>query len=107
MNGTSARASLRYLAFLASRALQITSITILVYPIAEGNPTSLGIEANAEQCTQWLERSPALVTALAPEIGYLGWIQAQEGKLADALTLDANYIRRSDAELHWKGSAGS
>lgn len=44
---------------------------------------------------------------LAPEIGYLGWAQAQEGKLADALTLDANYIRRSDAELHWKGSAGS
>jgi tRNA threonylcarbamoyladenosine biosynthesis protein TsaB len=44
---------------------------------------------------------------LAPEIGHLGWLQAQEGKLADALTLDANYIRRSDAELHWKGSAGS
>lgn len=44
---------------------------------------------------------------LAPEIGYLGWMQAQEGKLTDALTLDANYIRRSDAELHWKGSAGS
>ncbi|HVB88264.1 MAG TPA: tRNA (adenosine(37)-N6)-threonylcarbamoyltransferase complex dimerization subunit type 1 TsaB [Candidatus Dormibacteraeota bacterium] len=44
---------------------------------------------------------------LAPEIGYLGWLQAPEGQLADALTLDANYIRRSDAELHWKGSAGS
>jgi len=44
---------------------------------------------------------------LAPEIGYLGWLQAQQGQLADALTLDANYIRRSDAELHWKGSAGS
>ncbi len=44
---------------------------------------------------------------LAPEIGYLGWIQAQEGNLANSLTLDANYIRRSDAELHWKGSAGS
>ncbi len=44
---------------------------------------------------------------LAPEIGHLGWLQAQEGKLADALTLDANYIRRSDAELHWKGTAGS
>lgn len=44
---------------------------------------------------------------LAPEVGYLGWLQAQEGKLADALTLDANYVRRSDAELHWKGSAGS
>lgn len=44
---------------------------------------------------------------LAPEIGQLGWIQARNGKLADALTLDANYIRRSDAELHSKGSAAS
>ncbi len=44
---------------------------------------------------------------LAPEIGRLGWLRAQRGDLADALTLDANYIRRSDAELHWKGSSGS
>lgn len=44
---------------------------------------------------------------LAPEIGRLGWLRAREGQVADALTLDANYIRRSDAELHWKGSSGS
>jgi aspartate ammonia-lyase len=30
-----------------------------------------GLEANAEQCAHWLERSPALVTALAPRIGYV------------------------------------
>jgi aspartate ammonia-lyase len=29
-----------------------------------------GIEANAAQCAHWLERSPAIVTALAPRIGY-------------------------------------
>ena len=29
-----------------------------------------GIEADAEQCRRWLERSPAIVTALAPMIGY-------------------------------------
>jgi aspartate ammonia-lyase len=29
-----------------------------------------GIEADAAQCAHWLERSPALVTALAPKIGY-------------------------------------
>ncbi|MGH7656684.1 MAG: aspartate ammonia-lyase, partial [Gemmatimonadales bacterium] len=29
-----------------------------------------GIEADEEQCAYWLERSPALVTALAPKIGY-------------------------------------
>jgi aspartate ammonia-lyase len=36
-----------------------------------------GIQAHAEQCAQWLERSPALVTALAPKIGY-----AEAAKLA-------------------------
>ena len=39
---------------------------------------------------------------LAPEVGRLGYQKAKQGKLADPLTLDANYIRRSDAELHWK-----
>jgi aspartate ammonia-lyase len=36
-----------------------------------------GIEADVEQCAHWLERSPALVTALAPKIGY-----AEAAKLA-------------------------
>jgi len=36
-----------------------------------------GIEADRTQCEYWLERSPALVTALAPRIGY-----AEAAKLA-------------------------
>jgi aspartate ammonia-lyase len=36
-----------------------------------------GIEADQAQCAHWLERSPALVTALAPRIGY-----AEAAKLA-------------------------
>ena len=36
-----------------------------------------GIEADPAQCEHWLERSPALVTALAPKIGY-----AEAAKLA-------------------------
>jgi aspartate ammonia-lyase len=36
-----------------------------------------GIEADRAQCAYWLERSPALVTALAPRIGY-----AEAAKLA-------------------------
>ncbi len=42
-------------------------------------------------------------TVLAPIIGKLGLARAQRGELVDALALDANYIRRSDAELLWKG----
>jgi aspartate ammonia-lyase len=30
-----------------------------------------GLEADADQCAYWLERSPAIVTALAPKIGYV------------------------------------
>jgi tRNA threonylcarbamoyladenosine biosynthesis protein TsaB len=43
---------------------------------------------------------------LAPTIGRLGFERAACGILADALTLDANYLRRSDAELNLKGPAG-
>jgi aspartate ammonia-lyase len=32
--------------------------------------TVKGIEANEEMCNYWLERSAALATALAPQIGY-------------------------------------
>ena len=40
--------------------------------------------------------------ALAPAIGRLGYERAQRGELVDALTLDAHYVRRSDAELLWR-----
>jgi tRNA threonylcarbamoyladenosine biosynthesis protein TsaB len=38
---------------------------------------------------------------LAPVIGRMGYQLALEGRLTDALTLDANYLRRSDAEVSW------
>ena len=40
--------------------------------------------------------------ALAPFIGGLGYAKALRGDVVDALHLDANYIRRSDAEMKWK-----
>lgn len=40
---------------------------------------------------------------LAPVIGRLAHQRALRGNTVDALGLDANYVRRSDAELHWKG----
>jgi tRNA threonylcarbamoyladenosine biosynthesis protein TsaB len=39
---------------------------------------------------------------LAPYIGRLGYAKAVRGDVIDALRLDANYIRRSDAEMNWK-----
>ena len=40
--------------------------------------------------------------ALAPAIGRLGFERAKRGDLVDSLRLDANYVRRSDAESAWK-----
>jgi tRNA threonylcarbamoyladenosine biosynthesis protein TsaB len=42
---------------------------------------------------------------LAPLIGQLGLERAQRGETVDALHLDANYIRRTDAELNFKSPA--
>ncbi len=41
----------------------------------------------------------------APMIGRLGLAAAAEGRFTDALALDANYVRRPDAEIFWKGNA--
>jgi tRNA threonylcarbamoyladenosine biosynthesis protein TsaB len=40
--------------------------------------------------------------ALAPAIGRLGFERAKRGDLIDSVRLDANYVRRSDAESAWK-----
>lgn len=42
---------------------------------------------------------------LAGIIGRIGMQRLQSGKTTDALALDANYVRRSDAEIFWKGAA--
>jgi tRNA threonylcarbamoyladenosine biosynthesis protein TsaB len=40
---------------------------------------------------------------LAVEIGSVAETRAREGIFTDPLALDANYVRRSDAEIFWKG----
>jgi tRNA threonylcarbamoyladenosine biosynthesis protein TsaB len=87
------------------------------------------VEAAAELCggerISWVSTDPAHVAAtaawkdreirgeriqevsatLAAIIGRIGLRQWKEGKATDALGLDANYVRRSDAEIFWKGGA--
>jgi tRNA threonylcarbamoyladenosine biosynthesis protein TsaB len=43
---------------------------------------------------------------LAPAIGRIGRVRALERRLTDALGLDAEYVRRPDAEVFPKGGAG-
>jgi len=49
-----------------------------------------------------LPRVERVSSVLAPVIGQLGYRRAKVGDVSDALTLDANYIRRTDAEVHAK-----
>jgi tRNA threonylcarbamoyladenosine biosynthesis protein TsaB len=44
---------------------------------------------------------------LAGDIGRLGYTRALRGDVVDALRLDANYVRRPDAERNWKGKQES
>jgi fumarate hydratase class II len=46
-----------------------------------------GITADAAMCVHWLERSPALVTALAPKIGYAEAAKLAKESLARGLTV--------------------
>ncbi len=46
-----------------------------------------GIEADEKQCAYWLERSPALVTALAPKIGYADSAKLAKEAIATGLTV--------------------
>lgn len=44
---------------------------------------------------------------LAPVIARLAEERAKSGQFSDPLALDANYVRRSDAEIFWKGPPAS
>jgi aspartate ammonia-lyase len=46
-----------------------------------------GLEADEKQCAYWLERSPALVTALAPKIGYAESAKLAKEAIATGLTV--------------------
>jgi tRNA threonylcarbamoyladenosine biosynthesis protein TsaB len=58
-----------------------------------------GEMSQIEKGTAVVERVSSVLASL---IGQIAYRRAQRGQLSDALTLDANYVRRTDAELHWK-----
>src|SRR5215208_5630285 len=53
-----------------------------------------GIEADAKQCAYWLERSPALVTALAPKIGYAEAAKLAKEAVAQGLTVRELVVKK-------------
>lgn len=77
------------------RSVQFISPTPEIIDSALDAPASLPKSVSRSV----LKASPVL----APEIGAIAFERAKRGEFTDALHLDANYVRRSDAELLWKG----
>ena len=72
--------------------------------------TWISLDPELIQCQETLrrrmERGDAIFACapeLAPCIGSLSEERAARGEFTDPLALDANYVRRSDAEIFWKG----
>jgi tRNA threonylcarbamoyladenosine biosynthesis protein TsaB len=65
----------------------------------------LGVEEGWKSREARGERIESVASVLAPAIGRIGMAQLAAGRGTDALSLDANYVRRSDAEFFWKGAA--
>jgi aspartate ammonia-lyase len=57
-----------------------------------------GIEADEAQCAYWLERSPALVTALAPKIGYAEAAKLAKEAIATGLTVKELVMKKGILE---------
>jgi tRNA threonylcarbamoyladenosine biosynthesis protein TsaB len=67
----------------------------IVSPVPELFPMSL-----MQESLQGV-RMEVVSPVLAPTVGRLGFDRAKRGDLLDPLRLDANYVRRSDAEAAW------
>ncbi len=53
-----------------------------------------GIQADEAQCAYWLERSPALVTALAPKLGYAEAAKLAKEAVATGLTVKELVVKK-------------
>jgi aspartate ammonia-lyase len=54
-----------------------------------------GAQADVKQCAYWLERSPALVTALAPKLGYAESAKLSKEAIATGLTVKDLVIKKN------------
>jgi len=69
------------------------------------DPAALTGAAEWKSRAQRSESVQQVSGILAPAVAKLARVMATENRLTDALHLDANYIRRPDAEVKWKGYA--
>ncbi len=69
------------------------------------DPAHVLVEAAWKERQQGGESIEPVSARLATVIGRMGARRLAQGRSIDAVALDANYVRRSDAEIFWKGGA--
>ena len=93
------------------RAVVIDARRGEVYAAVYNSQLELVIPEAVLQLESWLAKLPAgceLIStldaprALAAAIGHMAWDEFTLGRASDPAEIDANYVRRSDAELFWK-----
>jgi len=72
---------------------------------ASGDPESLFGDAEVQKRRKIGDEFESVSGLLAGPIGALAARELAAGRFTDSLALDANYVRRSDAEIFWKGAA--
>ena len=107
--------NLRALAFFGSASLRATVIDARrgeVYAGLYDSDLELVMPEAVLKLEVWLptlpDREYELIStmqsprALAAAIGHIAWDDFTAGRACDPADIDANYVRRSDAELFWK-----
>jgi tRNA threonylcarbamoyladenosine biosynthesis protein TsaB len=107
--------NLRALAYFGSAPLRATVIDARrgeVYAAVYNNRLELVMPEVVVKQDAWLPTLPTndceLIStvsaprALAAAIGHIAWDEFTAGRSSDPAGIDANYVRRSDAELFWK-----
>jgi tRNA threonylcarbamoyladenosine biosynthesis protein TsaB len=107
--------NLRALAFFGSAPLRATVIDARrgeVYAAVYNSRLELVMPEVVVKLETWLPTLPTggceLIStltgprALAAAIGQIAWDDFNAGRSSDPAEIDANYVRRSDAELFWK-----
>ena len=107
--------NLRALAFFGSAPLRATVIDARrgeVYGAVYNSLLELVMPEVVMKYDSWLPTLPprncelistvAAPRALAAAIGHIAWDDFNAGRSSDPAEIDANYVRRSDAELFWK-----
>jgi len=69
------------------------------------DPDALGDRTTSEGRTPQREKIQCVPCILAPVIGRMAFHRALNGEVQDALSVDANYVRRSYVEVFQKGPA--